>query len=164
MNVHSVAKTDTPAAAKVRWLTERFELSRGGGSSIRPMEGLRGFAALLVFVTHYIGFIKPLVTQPPALARFTGPVDMIGNSGVDLFFVLSGYLIYGSLLSRPQAFLPFMSRRVIRIYPVFIVMFVVYILLSLLFPAESKIPASAGEAATFLLGNFFCWQDFSPSQ
>ena len=154
--IRSVSGEGTAVSKIATWVSERFELSRGGGpGNIRPMEGLRGFAALLVFVTHYIGFIKPMLDQPPALARFTVPVDVIGNSGVDLFFVLSGYLIYGSLLSRPQLFTAFMSRRVARIYPVFIVMFAVYIVLSLLLPSESKIPTSAGEAAAFLFGNFF---------
>ncbi len=138
------------------WVSERFELSRGGGpGNIRPMEGLRGFAALLVFFAHYIGFMKPFVDQSSEFAAAANAVNSVGNSGVDLFFVLSGYLIYGSLISRPQVFTQFMSRRVARIYPVFLVMFAVYIALSLLLPSESKIPSTAGEAATFLLGNFF---------
>ena len=119
------------------------------------MEGLRGFAALLVFVAHYVGFVKPFMDRSTDFAAATIAVNPIGSSGVDLFFVLSGYLIYGSLLSRPQVFTQFMSRRITRIYPVFIVMFLIYVPLSFLFPSESKIPATAGEAIPFLLGNFF---------
>ncbi len=162
---HGIAKdisaTGSENSSKTRgvlkaWVSERFELSRGGGpGNIRPMEGLRGFAALLVFFAHYIGFMKPFIDQSSGFAAAANAVNFIGNSGVDLFFVLSGYLIYGSLISRPQLFTQFMSRRVARIYPVFIVMFAVYIVLSLLLPNESKIPTSAGEAAAFLFGNFF---------
>lgn len=140
----------------MNWLSQRFELSRGGGANnIRPMEGLRGFAALLVFIAHYVGFVKPFIDQSTGFAAAANAVNPVGNSGVDLFFVLSGYLIYGSLISRSQAFTQFMSRRITRIYPVFIVMFLIYVPLSLLFPSESKIPTSAGEAVGFLLGNFF---------
>ncbi len=144
------------------WFSDRFELSRGGGAHIRPMEGLRGFATLLVFATHYIGFTKPFVDQSTGFAAVAKAVDTVGNSGVDLFFVLSGYLIYGSLIARPQAFAQFMQRRIVRIYPVFTVMFLVYVLLSVAFPGESKIPASLAGAAGFMLGIFFLLPGFFP--
>jgi peptidoglycan/LPS O-acetylase OafA/YrhL len=55
----------------------------------------------------------------------------VGNAGVDLFFVLSGYLIYGALLRRPQPFGRFMERRLQRIYPTFIVIFIPVLLIEL---------------------------------
>lgn len=136
------------------WLGERLELSRGGNAqNIRPMEGLRGFAAFIVFLTHYCGFIRPHLSA----AFDNGPfriTDQLGNTGVDLFFVLSGYLIYGSLISRPQPFGRYMLRRVQRIYPVFIVVFLVYIPLSFIFPGENKIPGAADDALVYLTANF----------
>ena len=63
-------------------------------------------------------------------------LEGMGHAGVDLFFVLSGYLIYGSVVTRYQPFLPFIGRRLQRIYPAFAATFAMYVVLSLLFPFE----------------------------
>ena len=78
----------------MRKIAELFELSRGGEQhNVRAMEGLRGFAVVLVFLTHYATLSAPWVTDGSALASVMRAGHAIGNSGVDLFFVLSGYLI-----------------------------------------------------------------------
>lgn len=139
----------------MEWLSNHFELSRhGGAQKLRPMEGLRGFAVFLVFLVHYATLIGPWVSARSALDGVLDAVHMMGNAGVDLFFVLSGYLIYGSLISRPQNFLRFMGRRLARIYPAFCVVFAIYVLLSFLRPEESKLPPRALEAWTYVLQNF----------
>jgi len=75
---------------------------------IRELDGLRAVAALSVFAHHAISF--------PALARFTST----GWIGVDLFFVISGYLITTILLGMrgaPHYFKNFYMRRTLRIFP-----------------------------------------------
>jgi exopolysaccharide production protein ExoZ len=137
------------------WLKQRFELSRGGvGDNVRSMEGLRGFAVFLVFLVHYVSLVDTWLPKPSAIDFFARALHTIGNTGVDLFFVLSGYLIYGSLISRPQPFRQFMARRVQRIYPAFMAVFLVYTTLSFLFPGESKIPPSLPAALIYLAQNF----------
>jgi peptidoglycan/LPS O-acetylase OafA/YrhL len=112
------------------------------------MEGLRGFAVALVFLVHYTSMVGPwLDGAPAALAQ---AVNLAGNSGVDLFFVLSGYLIYGALIVRRQPFLAFMARRVRRIYPAFTVVFGIYAALALAVPG--KLPA--GGSWLYLAQNF----------
>lgn len=139
----------------LNWLTRQFELSRGGSeSNVRPMEGLRGFAVFLVFLVHFVTLVKPWLSTESRFDAFTASLHIIGNTGVDLFFVLSGYLIYGSLISRPQRFLRFMSRRVERIYPAFVAVFLAYLVLSFVFPAENKIPKGATAGITYLALNF----------
>ena len=140
----------------ITWVRSRYELSRGeNGHSFRSMEGLRGFAVFMVFLVHYASQIDPWITKPSTLGALNDTFHIIGNIGVDLFFVLSGYLIYDSLMYRPQSFSRFISRRVQRIYPTFIVVFLTYIALSFVFPAENKIPPSMPEAAYYLAENFF---------
>ena len=136
------------------WLINRFEISRGSsGHNVPPMEGLRGFAVFLVFLVHYCTLIAPWITTHPTLTIIAEALHTIGNSGVDLFFVLSGYLIYGSLIARPQAFGRFMKRRIERIYPAFLVVFAIYVALSYALPSERKIPSEWSAAAIYLSEN-----------
>jgi peptidoglycan/LPS O-acetylase OafA/YrhL len=85
-----------------------------------------------------------------SVSRYLGAM---GHTGVDLFFVLSGFLIYGATIRRAVPFLRFMRRRVQRIYPTFLGVLSLYLLLSLLFPAQSKVPHGALPAAGYLLAN-----------
>jgi peptidoglycan/LPS O-acetylase OafA/YrhL len=71
---------------------------------------VRLFAAGLVLVSHS----WPLTGTPgEPLERFAG--FSLGHLGVDIFFVVSGFLVTGSLLARP---LPaFLRARALRIFP-----------------------------------------------
>ena len=140
----------------MEWLSQKLELSRGEKNfNVRPMEGLRGFAVFLVFLVHFASLVKPWISQKSELFFLLNSLHSLGNAGVDLFFVLSGYLIYGSLISRRQLFLLFMSRRVERIYPVFSVVFACYVVLSFVLPAERKIPEFPVDGFIYLAQNFF---------
>ena len=92
------------------------------------LDTLRACAITLVFMTHYDSF----VSQQPVF----GWIGEIGWMGVDLFFVLSGYLIANQLfagMARGQALsLPrFYARRALRTLPVFWVVLAAFAL----FPA-----------------------------
>jgi len=85
--------------------------------SIPQLDGLRGLAILLVLIDH-AGHIAP-----PALSRFVGQ----GWLGVDLFFVLSGFLITGILWDSRDSnkyFGRFYGRRVLRIWPAYTVLLI----------------------------------------
>jgi exopolysaccharide production protein ExoZ len=117
------------------------------------MEGLRGFAVLLVFFVHFYAlFGRYLSTHPffDSSLRFLGNV---GNTGVDLFFVLSGALIYGVLLRKKVSYLTFIRRRAERIYPAFLVVFLIYLLLSAIFRDENKIHGAILYACLYVAAN-----------
>ena len=136
------------------FLRDRFELGRAGATTNLPsMEGLRGLAGLLTFFVHYASLLVPWLPAATPAAGVSKALHDVGNSGVDLFFVLSGYLIYGMLLARPQPFARFMARRIQRIYPAFLAVFALYVVLSFVFPAENKIPAPWTAGASYLLAN-----------
>src|SRR5450830_691679 len=138
----------------MRWLTARFELARGGDSpNLRSMEGMRGFAVFLVFLAHYVSLIGPWISRHSELEAFAEAVHAIGNVGVDLFFVLSGYLIYRSIIGRRQDLFLFFQRRVDRVYPAFLVVFALYLVISVLRPADSKIVGTGVDACLYVLQN-----------
>lgn len=108
------------------------------------MEGLRGVAVLLVFLIHFDTLFNPCVAGGSFSRRTSEFLGHLGWTGVELFFILSGYLIYGILMARPIGYVAFQKRRMQRIYPTFLVVLAVYLGLSVAFPAESKIPADRG--------------------
>jgi peptidoglycan/LPS O-acetylase OafA/YrhL len=81
----------------LNWLIPRFEVSRKQ-SNLRPMEGLRGLAVILVFFVHYHALSAPWIPSSSLTATIAYILHEIGYTGVDLFFVLSGFLITGLLL------------------------------------------------------------------
>lgn len=87
---------------------------------IPELDGLRGFAILLVFSRHYLSITAGSIHTP--ILRYLTRGFGIGWMGVDLFFVLSGFLIGGILLAaKPSAnyFKTFYLRRIHRIFPLY---------------------------------------------
>lgn len=76
-----------------------------------------------------------------------------GMSGVDLFFVLSGYLIYSSIIRTKIKIYDYTKKRLRRIYPVFLVVLAIYICLSLAIPARSKLTGNAEQDIHLILSN-----------
>lgn len=138
------------------WLNERFELSRQQNAQVyrKPMEGLRGFAMTLVFLVHYVNLTWPSLDQSSMVALVADGLQAIGRSGVDLFFLFSGFLVYGSLIKQPRPYPQLVKRRVRRIYPTFTVVFIAYVALSWLFPEQNRIPPDWKDAAVYLLENY----------
>lgn len=117
------------------------------------MEGLRGIAVLLVFLVHYVTDFEPWLVPGSRTLAIGESVRDLGHAGVDLFFTLSGFLIWRMLGDREFGFWDYVRRRVQRIYPTFLVVFVVYIAAALAAPELGKLPNSFGEAVTYLLQN-----------
>src|SRR5882762_3305144 len=118
---------------------------------ILALDGLRGAAILLVVVWHYFYFYPDPNHHPtgllPKLYVYFERCIAVGWSGVDLFFVLSGFLIGGILLdvrTSPSYFGTFYLRRFFRIIPVYYAWIALYILLLLGF-AFAKHVDSLGE-------------------
>jgi peptidoglycan/LPS O-acetylase OafA/YrhL len=117
------------------------------------MEGMRGLAVLLVFFVHYYWAFKFLLTGSPLLSSAGYHLAAIGHAGVDIFFVMSGYLIYAAALKPRLAYGKFMRRRVERIYPTFLVVLAIYIGISYAFPERSRIPADSASAVVYIIQN-----------
>jgi len=117
-----------------------------------PMEGLRGVAVGLVFLQHYCLQFLADGGLSGYTAVFASAFRHFGNFGVELFFVLSGFLIYGIVLKKDPKFLPFMLRRAQRLYPAFLVAFLIGIAADFVRPVP-KIPTGTVDAAVYLGAN-----------
>jgi peptidoglycan/LPS O-acetylase OafA/YrhL len=103
--------------------------ARFSGRHIASLDGLRGLAFLAVFFRHY-------GTTAHATGIWLSTVSSIcigGWMGVDLFFVLSGFLITGILLDtreQPGYFTNFYARRALRIFPLYYTVLAVLLVLT----------------------------------
>ena len=82
------------------------------------LDGLRGIAVLLVIVDHICASIAGEFGFDNKFLKLAH----LGWSGVDLFFVLSGFLITGILYDAkpgPDYFKNFYARRALRIFPLY---------------------------------------------
>jgi peptidoglycan/LPS O-acetylase OafA/YrhL len=100
-------------------------------SRIPALDGLRGFACFLVFMGHFITSNSHMgLVLPRVFSQFW--------SGVDLFFVLSGFVIFLSLHRLREAsegrwdfFKTYFAFRFWRIAPVYLLLILSYILIPL---------------------------------
>ena len=90
------------------------------GKHIPALDGIRGLAIVLVLLVHlFVHNPRPQVSLP---MRVIATLFSAGWVGVDLFFVLSGFLITGSLYDTQQSrlfFRNFYARRALRIFPLY---------------------------------------------
>ena len=116
---------------------------------VPQLDGLRAIAVLLVLLTHLWGY-------PPGY-DLLNRVAAAGWMGVDLFFVLSGYLITRILWGTrddQRYFLNFYMRRALRIFPIYYVLLaVVFIALPMFKPLPAEL-ANEGWMYWLYLGNF----------
>jgi peptidoglycan/LPS O-acetylase OafA/YrhL len=98
----------------------------------------------MVLLLHFVGSTLPTNSIERAIISVT----KYGSYGVELFFVLSGFLITGILYdarSKPHYFRNFCMRRLLRIFPLY------YGVLALVFFVAPLIPLLRGPALDYLM-------------
>ena len=109
------------------------------------LDGVRGLAILMVLLVH---FIADTIPKTSAVERAIAYVTGYGSYGVDLFFILSGFLITGILYDardKTSYFRNFYMRRCLRIFPIY------YVVLALLFFVAPLIPLLQGATLDYLV-------------
>ncbi len=97
-------------------------LTSSSPGRLAGLDHIRALAIILVFVYHY-----RLFGHPPHMDE----IGSFGWTGVDLFFVLSGYLIGGQLFGRmarsePISYGEFYFKRFFRIIPAYLIVVLLY--------------------------------------
>src|SRR5262245_27435776 len=120
------------------------------GSQFTEVDGLRGVAILAVLLHHF----WPDGVSSELTQRFINA----GWAGVDLFFVVSGFLITGNLFDtrgRPGYYRSFYVRRALRIFPLYYLsLFALFTLVPLLHNStalEGSFDRTAGSPAWYAL-------------
>lgn len=130
--------------------TEATEAAPKPHVHIPALDAVRGLAIVLVTMYRFAG--AGVDTSQPGMALFKlfKPLDI----GVDLFFVLSGFLITGILVdskSKPHYFSHFFARRSLRIFPLYFgVLIGVFLLLPLVSNLTTELFPSAQEKQGWL--------------
>ncbi len=104
------------------------------------LDGIRSIAILAVMLFH---FFQHGPTLSGSLLPWLGTIAVLRQTGVDLFFVLSGFLITGILLKqrgRPGALSRFYLRRSARIFPLYYAYLTAAFILPPLFHLAPQIP------------------------
>jgi peptidoglycan/LPS O-acetylase OafA/YrhL len=99
---------------------------------LAELDGIRGIAALFILIWHYVGIPMPpagIYLQPDSWIPSFKLSLIFFRSGVDLFFVLSGFLIAGILLDHRKSqsyYRTFFIRRVCRIAPLYYTLVLIF--------------------------------------
>jgi len=118
--------------------------SRLARGHLRPLDGIRGIAILLVFFHHSV--VPAALGDSGTIGHLALKLLVSGWIGVDVFFALSGFLITGILLDAkgaPRYFVNFYARRTLRIFPLYYFFLVLFFLVLRPFLAEIYQPGQA---------------------
>ena len=93
----------------------------------------------MVLAWHFIG--QTLLSSSLPNAHYVSSVFILGRTGVDLFFVLSGFLIIGILIDQkrsPNLFFVFYIRRTSRIIPPYLLLLLIFWILTSAFELRDQ--------------------------
>lgn len=129
---------------------------------IRSLDGLRGLAAVIVLLHHWLLIARPWlegtviwvwISQSPA------KILTAGNEAVLVFFVLSGLVVVLPVFRPGFSWMGFLSARVVRLYGPVIAALILSSILILLVPRDvSTMPADSWMADTH--ATEVTWQSF----
>ncbi|MFZ5426951.1 MAG: acyltransferase family protein [Thermodesulfobacteriota bacterium] len=109
-----------PTDSAIRAARDPFALA---ARSVPGLDGLRGLACLMIFNVHFFAQFADASYFTEPGGPLHGLIHAIhsGSHGVDVFFVVSGYLIYGSITRKRPGLLHFFLERYKRLLPVVLV-------------------------------------------
>ena len=155
---------DAPVLTTSRAALSSLDVTRNSKPArLRELDGLRGIAILLVTLKHLainaIFFTQATRAGISMPMRYERRIFDAGWMGVDLFFVLSGFLITGILVDTAghvHYYRNFIVRRALRIFPLYYA-FLIVVLVSSPSLARDDVPwflAYLGNVHLFLINSW----------
>jgi len=132
------------------------------GRHLPELDGVRGVAICLVLLFH----CSSIVPAATPLAKVYVKLASVGWIGVDLFFVLSGFLITAILLDtfdNRNYFRGFYTRRILRIFPLYFASVTLWTVTVWLFRAQIHEPIELISTLSYwcYLQNWLPWFDIA---
>lgn len=107
------------------------------------LDGLRAIAVVWVMLKHYTSPFNQIFVQESHVWRVFQQVVDLGWLGVDIFFVISGFLITKILSTHPVTTWPtyrhFILRRVKRLIPAYLACIIIFTVVATMFVSGSKV-------------------------
>jgi exopolysaccharide production protein ExoZ len=119
-------------------MVHRKEVTQGRQSMIRPIQYLRAIAALMVVWHHSLG-------QVPGVWQFIR-VPEFGPSGVDLFFIISGFIMLVTTDGKEVTAREFFRNRIVRVAPMYWLMTMLMLACAVLAPSQFRTLKFSGAA------------------
>ncbi len=135
----------------------------GASGRLATLDGLRGIAVLLVVLYHYFGgwtFVDTTLLYPYGDRFAQWPLVRDGQVGVNLFFLISGFVIFESL-RRARGPLEFAAKRADRlVLPMLVLATLSFVVLTLLpTPFLAVRPVDLLVSWSFSAPEFWRWLD-----
>ncbi|MBK8805026.1 MAG: acyltransferase [Fibrobacteres bacterium] len=116
---------------------------------------LRFVAAVMIIVSHGHCIVLGGQAKEPLFGLFGRSIGMMA---LDAFFVISGFVVAGSLVSRPRS-IEFLVSMWLRLWPGLAAMLVISVIFcALLFSPSPERFLSSSEVTSYILGNLFPWR------
>ncbi|MDC9823040.1 acyltransferase [Devosia sp. ZB163] len=125
---------------------------QGSNARISELDGLRGLAIVFVLLWHFVGALSG--------DDIVRSLTIWGRTGVDFFFVLSGFLIIGILVDERDSkhlLKVFYWRRFMRIYPPYAMLIALYWLCYVWVGESPAFNTNAGAVVQLLAQVTFTW-------
>lgn len=121
----------------------------------KNLDGIRGLAALMVLIFHFFSYPISTYFEAELFRKLT----VVGEHGVSLFFVLSGFVVTRILLKKKNdkaSLYSFYKNRILRIFPLYYFSLLVwYFVLPL--ALEEPIPSFESQIPFYLYLQNFSW-------
>jgi len=119
---------------------------------VESIQAGRGIAALLVVVHH-------IAQKSHALSGGAIPLFDFGIVGVDIFFMISGFIIYFVTANKTMTHVEFMEKRIVRVFPLYWGLSLLALLVLIFKP---NLINSNAQQATDIAASFFLWPTTAP--
>lgn len=112
-------------------------------SYIPGLDGIRAIAVIMVMVFHFTAGFAPELEGLGGFWSVLARLCNVGWLGVDIFFVISGFLIARVLAMQPiesfSIYRRFIARRIRRLVPAYVACLLVFVLVASMLSPESKV-------------------------